>query len=117
MKLDNITKVSQLADFLSGSQAIAFGVAGTKDERYRLVERLVKQIVYKSLNRKDKGVVIAFLMKVSTYSRQQITRMIKQYVSCYQIKHFFWRFNGPRSMLLFVYGALLSLLVPVQVFR
>ena len=96
MKLENITKVSVLADFLSGSQAIAFAVAVTKDERYRQVECLLKQMVYKSLNRKDKGVVIEFLVKVSTYSRQQITRMIKQYVSKGYVKRHQRTVNGFR---------------------
>lgn len=89
-------KVSQLADFLEGSQAIAFGVAGTKDERYRLVERVLKQMVYTSLKRKDKGVVIAFLMKVTNYSRQQLTRMIKQYVKKGYIKRQQKTINGFR---------------------
>ena len=34
---------------------------------------------YKSLRKPDKGVLIQYLVKVSGYSRQQITRLVKQY--------------------------------------
>jgi len=80
MKLDNLKSVEQMAAFLSGSQAIAFTVATTKDERYRFVESILKRFSYPRLKRQEKGIVIKFLMKVSRYSRQQLTRMINQFV-------------------------------------
>lgn len=80
MKLDNLKSIEQIAAFLSGSQAIAFAVATTKDERYRFIEMLLKRFNYPRLKRRDKGILIQFLIKVSGYSRQQLTRMIKQFV-------------------------------------
>lgn len=38
-----------------------------------MVERLL------SLSKKDKGILIRYLCKVTGYSRQQMTRLIKQY--------------------------------------
>lgn len=80
MKLDNLKSVEQMAAFLSGSQAIAFAVATTKDERYQFVESILKRFSYSRLKRQEKGIVIKFLMKVSRYSRPQLTRMISQFV-------------------------------------
>jgi len=80
MKLDNLKTIEQMASFLNGSQPIAFIVASSKDERYRFVEKLLKRFAYGCLKRRDKGMVIRFLRKVSGYSRQQLTRMIHQYV-------------------------------------
>lgn len=38
MKLDNLKSTEQMESFLNGSQAIAFTVASSKDERYEFVE-------------------------------------------------------------------------------
>lgn len=67
--------------FLAGSQPIAFAVATSKDERYRFVESLLARFTYPRLKRTEKGIMIQFLMKVSGYSRQQLTRMIQRYIS------------------------------------
>jgi hypothetical protein len=86
MNLDSLIRIDQMTDFLTGSQAIAFVVAATKAERYQLIERILKRFAYKQLKRCDKGVVIRFLMKLSGYSRQQLTRMIEQFIKRGQIK-------------------------------
>ncbi len=79
MTLDNLKTIEQMESFLNGSQAIAFSVASSKDERYQFVEGVLKRFGYIRLKRYDKGVVIKFLIKVSGYSRQQLTRMIQRY--------------------------------------
>lgn len=79
MKLDNLKTIEQMESFLNGSQAIAFSVASSKDERYQFVEDVLKRFGYIRMKRYDKGVVIKFLIKVSGYSRQQLTRMIQRY--------------------------------------
>ena len=38
MKLDDLTTLSQLRDFLSGTQAVAFSVIGDKDTGYRWIQ-------------------------------------------------------------------------------
>ena len=79
MNIEHLKTIDQMADFLSGSQAIAFGVASSKDERYGFIEKLLKRFRYQRLKRAEKGLLIQFLGKVTDYSRQQLTRMIKQY--------------------------------------
>jgi len=81
MKLDNLKTIEELKAFLTGAQPVAFAVATTKDERYLFVENILKRFCYRLLKRADKGTVIAFLRKISGYSRQQLTRMIERYVS------------------------------------
>ncbi len=79
MKLEELTHVVQLTDFLSGTQAVAFSVSGNKDARYRLIEGELVKFRYLTLSREEKGVVVQYLMKISGYSRQQLTRLIGQY--------------------------------------
>lgn len=80
MKLDNLRTIEQMESFLAGSQAIAFAIVSSKDERYRFVESILKRFTYPRLKRREKGIVIQFLRKVSGYSRQQLTRMIQRYI-------------------------------------
>ena len=63
MKLDNLKTIEQMESFLNGSQAIAFSVASSKDERYQFVEGVLKRFGYIRLKRYDKGVVIKFFNK------------------------------------------------------
>ncbi len=79
MKLDHLNTIDQMELFINGTQAVAFAVAACKQERYRLVEGILRRFRYPNLKRSDKGVVIQFLIKVTGYSRQQLTRMIQRY--------------------------------------
>lgn len=79
MKLDHLRDIDQLESFVQGSQAVAFVVASNKRERYRFIEHVLKRFDYARLKRREKGIVIQFLMKVSNYSRQQLTRLIWRY--------------------------------------
>lgn len=94
MKLDNLKTIEEMETFLTGSQAIAFAVATGKDNRYQFVENLLKRFGYSCLKRREKGVMIQFLIKVSGYSRQQLTRMIKRYIKYGELKRYQKTLNG-----------------------
>ncbi len=79
MKLEDVTTVDQLTDFLSGTQAVAFSAQSDTDAGYRWIQGELVKFRYPGFSRQDKGVVIRYLMKVSGYSRQQLTRLIRQY--------------------------------------
>ena len=79
MKLDDLRTTFDLQRFLEGSQAVAFAVHDTKDERYRWIEEVLAKFQYHILKKGQRGQVIRFIMKITGYSRQQLTRLIKQY--------------------------------------
>ena len=79
MNAKDLTTIDQLSAFLEGTQRVAFEVASDKDSRYQWIQRTLVRFRYKSLRKPDKGVLIQYLVKVSGYSRQQITRLVKQY--------------------------------------
>ena len=79
MNAKDLTTIDQLSAFLEGTQRVAFEVASDKDNRYQWIQRTLVKFRYKSLRKPDKGVLIQYLVKVSGYSRQQITRLVKQY--------------------------------------
>ncbi len=79
MNTEDLTPIGQLSAFLQGAQPVAFEVASDKNSRYRWIQRALVKFHYLTLSKQDKGVLIRYLMKVSGYSRQQITRLAKQY--------------------------------------
>lgn len=79
MKLEDLTTIGQLEDFLSGTHAVAFSVISDKDACYRWIQGELVKFRYLRLSRQGKGAVIRYLAKISGYSRQQLTRLIAQY--------------------------------------
>jgi transposase InsO family protein len=79
MNIKDPNTIEQLEQFLTCSQAAAFLVASSTDECYQGIQRTLVKFRYPSLNKRPKGVVMRFLVKITGYSRQQVTRLIKQY--------------------------------------
>jgi len=86
MTIKDLNTLDQLEQFLAGSQAVAFLVADSKDECYRGIQRTLVKFRYATLSKRSKGVVVRFLIKISGYSRQQVTRLIKQYLDTGRIE-------------------------------
>ena len=51
---------------------------GGLDERYDFIARTPQRFGYRLFPRADKGVMLLFLERVSGYSRQQLTRLVKR---------------------------------------
>lgn len=68
--------LAQLQAFLDGTLAVDFSVAAT--ERYGFISRTVRRFAYGRLKRAQRAVVLRFLERVSGYSRQQLTRLVKR---------------------------------------
>jgi len=79
MNSENIISIEEIKDFLTGTRVVSFEIPGGPDARYGWIEAALVRLAYWSLKRAEKGLVIRYLMKVSGYSRQQVTRLIKQY--------------------------------------
>ena len=79
MNLNDLKNTQDLQTFMEGTQAVAFSLPGNKSSRYRFIHSILKQFHYGALKKPQKGVVIRFLLQVTGYSRQQLTRLIRQY--------------------------------------
>lgn len=76
MNDQQLLTLAQLQGFLDGTAALDFSVA--PDERYAFITRIVRRFGYHCLKRSQKAVVLRFLERVSGYSRQQLTRLVKR---------------------------------------
>ena len=70
-----VTTVEQIRDVLAGARAIAFK-ATDRRERYEWVESVLKRFCYFKLRRNGKGLVKAYLIRLSGFSRAQLTRLV-----------------------------------------
>lgn len=78
MNIQQIKTLEQVRQFLS-STADTTITPPSKDEGYRWIEHTLKHFRYRTLKRKDKGLLRQFLSHITGYSRQQVTRLIQQY--------------------------------------
>ena len=94
MSLEQLTTIDAINQFLEGTQAVAFSVAISKQERYRWVQKTLVKHRYMLLGKADKGTVTRYLMKVTGYSLAQTKRLIQQYVKTGTISVKLVRHNG-----------------------
>jgi transposase InsO family protein len=73
---EQLRSLADLQGFLNGTVAMDFTVAA--DGLYDFISRTVRRLGYGRLKRGEKAVVLRFLERVSGYSRQQITRLVKR---------------------------------------
>jgi transposase InsO family protein len=73
-----MTELKQVEQFLIGTEAVTFTAL---EKRYQWVARTLKRFDYHRLRKKDKRLIIEYLLKITGYSRQQLTRLIAQHRS------------------------------------
>jgi hypothetical protein len=74
---ETLTEV-QIQEFLKGSQGIGFE-GQSREERYRWVQGVLVAQEYAAQDKRRRGVVRAYLSKVTGLSLPQVTRLIRQY--------------------------------------
>ena len=80
-----INTVGQIQEFLKASEEIEFkGV--TREECYRWITSRLIDLKYFDLSKVEKGDVQRYLIKMTGYSRQQMTRLISKYHKTGRIK-------------------------------
>lgn len=78
MNIKHLRTLEQVRDFVYASTALE-PVEASQGERYRWIEATLRHFRYAGLPRADKGLIVAYLSRVTGYSRQQLTRLIRRY--------------------------------------
>jgi transposase InsO family protein len=78
MNAKRLSTLQQVEDFLHGSRALE-PLPASPAERYRWIDETLRHFDYPRLSRPGKGLVVAYLGRVTGYSRQQLTRLIRRY--------------------------------------
>ena len=73
-----------IQDFLAGSRELDFSVRS--EEAYTFIEQVLNNQHYGKQSRKGKGAIRRFLIKMTSLSRAQITRLIERWGECRQVR-------------------------------
>lgn len=75
-----VCTVEQVRQVLEGTQALQFRGAEEDEGRYRWVEAVLRRLDYRQLGRLDRGAVLAYVQRLSGYSRAQVTRLVARWM-------------------------------------
>lgn len=64
---------------LAGTTALEFRCAQDDVGRYAWIGSVLRRLGYRQLGRADRGAMLAYLQRLSGYSRAQITRLVQRW--------------------------------------
>lgn len=76
-----VRTVEQVRQVLEGTQALEFRHADDDQGRYGWIEAVLRRFEYRQLPRADRAPLLAYLQRLSGYSRAQVTRLVSRWVS------------------------------------
>lgn len=71
--------IEQIRDFLAGTADIAFTVPTEEAQLRQLVATVLRRFRYFGLTKGPRGVLLAYLQRLTGYSRQHLARLVAQY--------------------------------------
>ena len=78
-----LRRIEQLTEFLRATPEVVFSAHGENEDgdkqRYEHLSRVLKRFDYPRRNRRESGVVLAYLRRTSGYSRAQVTRLVARW--------------------------------------
>jgi transposase InsO family protein len=75
-----VRTLEQVRQVIAGTQALEFRRSEDDTQRYAWIGQVLGRFAYRQLQRGDKGLVLAYLQRLSGYSRAQITRLVSRWV-------------------------------------
>lgn len=78
MNNTQLETIDQIQAFLLGSQAIDLEIED-KAERYQWIQRTLVRLDYLQLGKLEKGIVLRYLGKITSYSPAQEKRLVQHY--------------------------------------
>ncbi len=86
MNDSKLTTIEQIREFLAGTADATFSIPSDQATLHEFVAAVLKRCRYFQLGRKDRGVVIAYMRRLSGYTRQHLTKLIGQYRNAGSLK-------------------------------
>jgi hypothetical protein len=79
MDESKLSTIEQIEAFLGASEQVAFTAHAGDTERYAHISRVLRRFDYPRRNKRERGVLLAYLRHTSGYSRAQLTRLVRQW--------------------------------------
>jgi transposase InsO family protein len=74
-----VRTLEQVRQVLAGTQALEFRGAEDDEGRYAWIESVLRRFDYRQLPRQQRGTVLAYVQRLSGYSRAQVTRLVSRW--------------------------------------
>jgi transposase InsO family protein len=81
MNETQVRTLAQVRQVLQGTEALRFERPEDNAGRYAWIELVLKRFAYRRLPRQDRGAVLAYLQRLSGFSRAQVTRLVSRWVA------------------------------------
>jgi len=94
MNDSQLTTLDQIQAFLAGTAPVVFAPKSEDAARYRFIAGVLARFGYGRLGRADKGLLRRYLVRTTGYSRQQVTRLVKQFRDCGELVQ---RYAAPKA--------------------
>ena len=79
MNDSRLLNVTQLQEFLKGSQGVAFSLTDAlQDAKYKFINGTIKRLKYSKLSKKEKRIVYLYLRKITGYKKAQLYRLMRK---------------------------------------
>ncbi len=82
MNVAKLGTIDQIREFLAGTADLTFTVPTEEAKRRRFVVTVVRRFSYFRLKKGHRGVLFAYLQRLTGYSRQHLSRLLAQYRRC-----------------------------------
>ncbi len=76
-----VRTLDQVRQVLAGTQSLELRPGADETGCYAWMEAVLKRFNYRCLKRAERGVVLAYLQRLSGYSRAQVTRLVSRWVA------------------------------------
>ena len=76
MDESKLSTIEQIEAFLGASEQVAFTAHGGDTERYAHISRVLRRFDYPRRDKRQRGVLLAYLRHTSGYSPPQLTRLV-----------------------------------------
>ncbi len=78
MNESKLGTIEQVRQFLAGIVDVAFTVPTEEAKRRRFVETVLQRFGYFRRNKEHRGVLLAYMQRLTGYSRQHLSRLLAQ---------------------------------------
>ena len=79
MNESNLETIEQIREFLADTSEVAFSIPADESKRRAFVATVIGRWRYLSLTKTQRGVLFAYMRRLTGYSRQHLSRLIAQY--------------------------------------
>jgi len=107
MNVSRLETIEQIREFLNGTAEVAFSNPADEFTRRSVVTTVLKRYRYFHLTKGQRGILFAYMRRLTGYSRQHLSRLIVQYHNTQSLKPLsrasrtsFARIYGPKEVAL-----------------